>query len=199
MCLFLCLINRLCGVESFLRRWQSLSWSRNSVYRIRPVRAVILHFFQNYSSINILFRLRTSLWDLSLRFSNRNLYYFPAPPCLLHVPPGLSCSIWRRVQIKKLQPPAHAGSSLAYFSTLKMEALCSSEVSAHTRSTRRHIPEDGILHSHRRENFKCYMMEILFLCWERITPHFGRRNNIRLRDATCDVHYLEQFMNWTQI
>jgi hypothetical protein len=27
----------------------------------------------------------------------------------------------------------------------------------HTRSTRRHIPEDGILHSHRRENLKSYI------------------------------------------
>jgi hypothetical protein len=47
-----------------------------------------------------------------------------------------------------LQPPAHAGSSLADFSTLKMEAIRSSETSVHTRSTRRHIPEGGILHIH---------------------------------------------------
>jgi hypothetical protein len=46
---------------------------------------------------------------------------------------------------RSLQPPAHAGSSLADFSTLKIEALRSSETSVHTRSTRRHIPEDGIL------------------------------------------------------
>jgi hypothetical protein len=44
-----------------------------------------------------------------------------------------------------LQPPAHAGSSHTDFSTLKMEAIRSSETSVHTRSTRRHIPEDGIL------------------------------------------------------
>jgi hypothetical protein len=44
-----------------------------------------------------------------------------------------------------LQPPAHAGFSLADFSTLKMQATCSSETSVHTRSTRRHIPEDYIL------------------------------------------------------
>jgi hypothetical protein len=36
---------------------------------------------------------------------------------------------------KRLQPPAHAGSSLADFSTLKMEAIRSSETSIHTRST----------------------------------------------------------------
>jgi hypothetical protein len=51
-----------------------------------------------------------------------------------------------------LQPPAHAGSSLADFSTLKMEAIPSSETSVHTRSTRRLIPKDGIVHSHRLEN-----------------------------------------------
>jgi hypothetical protein len=44
-----------------------------------------------------------------------------------------------------LQPPAHAGSSLAGFSTLMMEAIRSSETSVHTRSTLHHIPEDGIL------------------------------------------------------
>jgi hypothetical protein len=48
-----------------------------------------------------------------------------------------------------LQPPAQPGSSLADFSTLKMEAIHSSETSVQfTRSTRHHIPEDGILHLH---------------------------------------------------
>jgi hypothetical protein len=57
-----------------------------------------------------------------------------------------------------MRTPAHAGSSLADFSTLKMEAIRSSETSVHTRSIRRHIPEDGILHSHRRENLKSYKL-----------------------------------------
>jgi hypothetical protein len=52
------------------------------------------------------------------------------------------------------EPPAQAGSSLADFSTLKMEAIHSFETLVHTRSTRRHILKDGILHSHRRENLK---------------------------------------------
>jgi hypothetical protein len=52
-------------------------------------------------------------------------------------------------------------SSLTDFSSLKMEAIRSSETSVHTRSTRRHIPEDGILYSHQRENLKSYDAYIL--------------------------------------
>jgi hypothetical protein len=41
------------------------------------------------------------------------------------------------------------------FSTLKIEAICSSETSVKSqRTTRRHIPEVDTIHNHRSENLK---------------------------------------------
>jgi hypothetical protein len=52
-------------------------------------------------------------------------------------------------------------------STLMMETLRFSETSVLTRSTRRNIPEDGMLHSYRRENLKSYVALTGWAMWVR--------------------------------
>jgi uncharacterized membrane protein len=76
--------------------------------------------------------------------------------------------MWRRVDVvlptfrrnTGLLTPALTVSSFADFliflSTMKMEAIRTSDTSVNTTFKRRHIPEDCFLHSHRRENLKSY-------------------------------------------
>jgi hypothetical protein len=80
----------------------------------------------------------------------------PSSGMLRRVAHTFLCSVLR------LLVTANVGSSSPIIVTMMMEEQRPFETTVLTRATRHNIPENGFLHSHRRENLKSY---VALTCW----------------------------------
>jgi hypothetical protein len=76
--------------------------------------------------------------------------------------------------------------------TLMVEALSSPKMSVFTRATRRNIPEDAILHSHRRENLKSYINQDRIASFNLCRP-ISSDKNINSKNITQEYALSSRF------
>jgi hypothetical protein len=93
-------------------------------------------------------------------------------------------------------PPPDAGSPLADFSTMRIEAIRSSETSVNVISTQRHIPEDDILQTnpvhnstiHFLKNHLNFILVPMSTCPKSSPQIFGLKLYTRFVCSQCVLH-----------
>jgi hypothetical protein len=114
-------------------------------------------------------------WDVTPRGSCKNRTF------RRNISPSLSGRIFRSVGL--LLVIVHVVPSLPILVNPTMEAICSSETSILTRATRRHIPEDGILHTWYGFFFLISVFNFEALVFILVRYTFERYSHPLLRDA----------------
>jgi hypothetical protein len=94
------------------------------------------------------------------------------------------------IKTKRMLVTANVPSPLILF-TLMMETIRSSDTSVLTGATRREIPEEGILPSHRREHLKFY---ILVLVSASTLPELSSKQN-----DLCQLYLLGYLLSFMAI
>jgi hypothetical protein len=79
--------------------------------------------------------------------------------------------MWRRV--------------VSVWTDVSEDRIASSETSVDTETIQRHIPENGILHSHRRENLNSYIQTVIWCLLWTLDRYFKHRNNTKSCKKMC--------------